>query len=958
MRKITVGIFSFLFLLSSSWGASVKDRRNDLLKVLNEEQQEIQRLSRQFQNRNPELLLRIAQIHMDKARILREIETEKYLEIDAAKRGGINKQKLYAQSHGHVLQAQKLCKQIVSRFPQFKDKADVYFIMAYNATELGNVKQARTYYNQASRYSKKVSETKIKANLALANLHYNDARYAAAIPLYEESLRAKKDQWWTKDAFNLAWCYFRTKRYDNAIRQMESIYKLSKSNKFIDMSQGVVRDLALFFAEAGKIKDGVRFYESIGENIAKHLILMSKRMIAEGKYTKAQTAVEEGLRAAKTTEEKVAFHTLSLELYGKYMKVGSHYKSAKVLFPYYKQNKLDDDQLTRYRYEVQRMGALLQKDVLKKSTQQVKKTREYKAQMAGEYFELMSQIDPKQSVKMMYLKGETLYYARMYRSALDAYDKSYILAQKEGDKKFQMDSVKGEMACLVKNALSGKEKDDYYLKSYERYLSLDNRSDKANQIYQNLFKIHEDRGDIAKYTDILERYHKDFPQESKKQEIMLASVMEYYNKRNDHAAIRNWIQRINRKEFTVSAKYAAKLKQLLTSMQMGEAQLAQTRGEKAKALQGFVKAANDPESTAKARKTSTHNVAILYYELGAVQEMYDWTQKSIALLSTGELLAFEDTYLLISAELFNRDRYDLSIQLSETIFNQLCATSHKRKDQIFKNVVYMKLAQGQTDQALSFIDTGVRCKVPADSILDGKLETLEAYKEQKNMNAFEKLLRHLQYAYQKEPRLIEHQHLLYQEMLKNSDQRSAAFWRASLEKQYQNARRSKTIPLEALEIIASFEIPKLELQVSALKSSKLSFPENIYNAGLQKKFQQLDGITNAAVRIAQLGSGDGTIYAYTLLLDAYESLANEVKDFTPPQKSKEYVVSFKKNMDQVVRPLLAKAAEFKAIAKKEVIRNQILSHHSVNFLGNERSPVPVQYSYYKQGIYMDRGGQR
>lgn len=60
--------------------------------------------------------------------------------------------------------------------------------------------------------------------------------------LYELALKTKRDKWWTKDAFNLAWSYFKTGRYDKAIDTMTSSYELSKNSKFIDMSKSIERD--------------------------------------------------------------------------------------------------------------------------------------------------------------------------------------------------------------------------------------------------------------------------------------------------------------------------------------------------------------------------------------------------------------------------------------------------------------------------------------------------------------------------------------------------------------------------------------------------------------------------------------------------------------------------------------------------------------------------------------------
>ena len=72
-------IFSVLASLASA--ASLDDRRKKIVQVIDEELAEAKRLSEQVKAKNPDLLLRMSELCLEKARLWRESENEDYLAI-------------------------------------------------------------------------------------------------------------------------------------------------------------------------------------------------------------------------------------------------------------------------------------------------------------------------------------------------------------------------------------------------------------------------------------------------------------------------------------------------------------------------------------------------------------------------------------------------------------------------------------------------------------------------------------------------------------------------------------------------------------------------------------------------------------------------------------------------------------------------------------------------------------
>lgn len=66
--------------------ADVEQRRAELIKVLDEELREVTRLNKQIGAQRPDLMLRMAQVLLEKARLIKDQENQKYLETPAAER--------------------------------------------------------------------------------------------------------------------------------------------------------------------------------------------------------------------------------------------------------------------------------------------------------------------------------------------------------------------------------------------------------------------------------------------------------------------------------------------------------------------------------------------------------------------------------------------------------------------------------------------------------------------------------------------------------------------------------------------------------------------------------------------------------------------------------------------------------------------------------------------------------
>ena len=111
-------------------------------------------------------------------------------------------------------------------------------------------------------------------------------------------------------------------------------------------------------------------------------------------------------------------------------------------------------------------------------------------------------------------------------------------------------------------------------------------------------------------------------------------------------------------------------------------------------------------------------------------------------------------------------------------------------------------------------------------------------------------------------------------------------------------------------------------------------------------------------QILEIGSGVGIVKSYKYLVQGHEELIKEVNGFIPPEKSEEYIRSFKKGMGGLVAPIEKQAKDFRKAAVKKIETENILSSDNSWFIGNMDLPFSPEYFVDKHGVLMDKGGAR
>jgi len=950
---------SILFLLISltfSLISFADDRRGKILDVINEELSEVKRLADEENLKNPETLFRISELYLEKARIQREIDNQRFLNLTPEERRIVKKSDYFKTSSSFYLASNKYALNLVKRFPSYKRLGEVFFFIASNFKEVGNHESAAKFFNLSGKKSNSNNKTRFKSLIASAEYDFNNKKFQDAAVKYEAGLANTDEKWWTKDAFNYAWSLYRINKLDKAISLMREIHNKSKSQRYVDMRALVERDLGFFFVDAKKFNEAIKFYEDCGLDYTSQFTQIAETIISQGRFLQAEKILDELSKREKNPKKRVQLLLSQLLLFDKYDKVSSHFKSAEELTDIHEKSKLSKEDLKRLVFQVDKKAAELQKSATSELYKNAKKTKELKADFALKYFELSYRIDPAKKSEKTFYQAETMFSLDKYEDAI----KYYI---------FAFDNLASENNSLKERCLDGmlsslssesnKERiEKYYAPVYSRYLQFDKKSEKARTIYLKLFNSQYSGGNISGSELTLADFARNFPNEIEIQEGMIAKIMDYFRQRKDHDKLNSYVKDINKGKFRVSKKYNEAIKILLTKIQIEGVQKSLDAGNKADALNGYLSIYQNPESTQKAKVNSAYNLSVLYFELGNTDESYKWAKLSLEIMDKNDVNNFSNTFLSISSSLYLQLEFEKSFEISKILFSKICTLASKNKDVAFKNSLLVALSILKTDLALELLDKGSNCNVNEIVLRDLGLEVLKDLAKERRWESYEKLLLALESNPKNAPFLIlpfeeiknQYVQIADNEKSKEIDKKQNQFF-------HQSVLKNLDLPNEARDLIAEKMIFSIRKKHESLKVINLQFPEEQFNRNVKSKLQILDTLTLEIEKLKKTGSGRGLVEGYLILISSYDYFLNELKSFSPEGKSEDYLTSFRKAMEEVIAPLAENSKRLTSDVQKIIYQNKILSPLNGHVLLRNKMGTDIFFENY-YGVFMERRGRK
>ncbi len=941
-----------LFFSLSAFSQTASEKRQKIIKIINEEIKEVNRLSRQYKQKNPSVLFRKSELFLEKGRIIKEIENERYLDIPVKRRRKLKKKNYFKESYSLFLRARSVAQKLLKSFPGYDRSSDVYYILGFNEKEFGSNKKALEFLLKAERYAAPGSKSKIRAQNALAEIYYNQKKYRKAINYYEKNLQILKDRWWTKDAYNLSWSHFRIRNYERAIELMKKVEDLSQKSQYIDMSGQVEKDIGLFYAESGKIKEGVTHYKKYNKDYTLELITIATFLKEQGKYAQALSVLTEALKISKTDKNKVKILLARIQLFDKYEKSNYHLKDCIALYRLTKNYQLTKDQFEIFKYQLKRQVGKLQNQIASPTYKKSKAVTKRKIKNVVSYLALLKDLEPQKKDDTNFYMAETYYQGDFFDKAIDSYQAAFKEASKRGDKKIMKLSMEGMLSAIGQPKSKFRNRDKYIYPVFNSYLAYDSRSTKAKEIYKRLYRNQYEKKNTVEMKKLLSKYANLYPKDIKNQEKMINSLIELYNQKKQAGQLALLMSELSGGKYKISSKARKNLFSVYQKIEIKRVEQSLAKGNYSKAIEGYLKIYSNKKSTAKAKANAAYNLMAISLKGLKLQETYNWGLKASKLMTDKDFYAYRSSFLSVSKYLFERMQFTASADLSHRSLGKICKSKTKLKQQFFNNAVINYRAFGNVNKIKSLRRLVKICGLPTSSLVLLDKEVLGLYLYDQKYESLGLYIGSISGNKELHPELAMYSTLIYNYYNDKKVFYKLKEWQRNIQNYYKSSQRqNKKVPVIVLDAIANFNMGSIQRLDNQVDNIQLSFPEKVFNSRLQGKLQKLNALTAEALKIQKIGSGRGIVTAFEILVSSYLKVAEEINSFEPKGKSPQYIKSFKKSMRQLTSPLFKKARDFEKQAQRAISKNEILTEYESryrNFSYNVKDSLKF-YDYERLG---------
>ncbi len=927
--------FLYLVLLFPLCVFSQSNRSQRIINIIDQEIQEVTRLSRQFQGQNPNILFRKSELYLEKGRLIKEQENNKYLSLSVEQRKSSSKDSHFRGSYNLFLKARDEAHALLKKFPDYEKAGDVYYILGFNEKEFGDDKKALEYLIKAEQKSGNNPKSKVRIQNALAEMYYNNKKYKQAINYYEKNISNKNDRWWTKDAYNLAWSHFRMRNYDPAIKYMKDVEKLSANKKYVDMTSQVNKDIGLFYAESGRMDEGVRHYGKYNKDFTLELITIATFLKESGKFAQATTVLNEALKISKDNKSRAKIYLTRMQLFDKYEKNNYHLKDSISLYKLTKNHKLTADQHKLFKFQVKKQIGKLQKKIGDKSYQKSKVVTNEKVDQVVKYLTLLKGLEPQTKNDNHFYMAETYFQAGQYGKAIDNYKKGYAIAKKTNNKTTMNRSIEGMLQAVAQSKEKFPEREKYYYPVYMAYLKHDSSSNKAKEIYKKLYKIQYEKKNITEMKKILGTFSKKYPNATADQEKMVNSLVNIYSKQGKDGDLAMLLADIKKGKYRMSSSGMKGLADVGQKIEVKKAEKYLAKKDFKSAKQSYLKIFSTGSSKV-AKANAAYNLMVLNYEDKKLQETYTWGTQAISLMDDKEFSKYKGTFLSVSKYLFERLQFKSSADISHRGYAKLCKSSASAKKSFYNNSVSMYKASNQISNLIKLRNSARTCRLDTKSITATDKEIIDYYVSKNDYNGLERYFPKAEQSLDLQPYLIDPAFRIYANYQKQRNTGKLKYWQSKIEQLYRSSKsRRLKVPAEGLNAVSMFDIAKLKDELRRVKAIRLNFPEDRFTSTLESKIKKLDALQGNVKQVQKMGANYGVAHSYPILIEGYQSLISEIDGFTPPGKSPQYVASFKQSMGQVSAQLKEKVKNFQLLAQKAVKDNEILS----TYQGMKQTPV-------------------
>ncbi|MBY0369531.1 tetratricopeptide repeat protein [bacterium] len=353
VREKTSSIDSKKFLFAKE--AFLAEKREEAIKLLR------QQMDSGLNVNKENMLLRLGQLYAEKYMELSYQETEVYTaklqDYESAKAAGDKKAKApkldSGRSKGYLKDALKHFYSLEKNFPKHPKMDEVVFFIGFVEMESGNGAKGASYLERVVKNYPKSRKFE-EAVVYLGDYYFDKSKFKDAASHFAILVKNPESSMHHYAVYKTAWCDLNTQHAEKGLREMKKLVKdlqgASEQAKF-NLREQALRDLVIFYADAGSPDDAVDFFE---DTVGHEKAMQNLRLIADSLRNKARDAdaikaytrlmkddpngpeapmiqlgIYESLNRLEKTGQAVDALRLALDTYGPNSDWASSYKGTK-----------------------------------------------------------------------------------------------------------------------------------------------------------------------------------------------------------------------------------------------------------------------------------------------------------------------------------------------------------------------------------------------------------------------------------------------------------------------------------------------------------------------------------------------------------------------------------------------------------------------------------------------------
>lgn len=955
-------IFSFNAFAEQSNQPQMPEKWHTLWKLINEEAKTIEGIGKL----SPRMGHRLLELYSEKIKLVRERENKIFFAATPKDRKVLGRKHYFKESANLHKKINTLGSRLLSQFPQYRAKAEVWYTLGLNERDYNQDKNSERYLLQALRHAKKLPALRHNAMTSLAEYYYNGKKYKKCLQYYNAVVNNANDEWRTKHLYNMSWCYIKTNDYAKAIDNLKLTYDLilesseeknSHPVRYVDIGTQVLDAIGVFhILDKRPLEARDFFVEKIRDTKEKAstLAAFAKKIADKGFFPEAQEVTLDALNFARKSEHTrliADIHLFQLDFYRNFKREDFLYSAAQDLLALHKKSPLEDSERDQAVDRIQAFAGWLQ-ERLNKTLYELNDPSE-KAERILAYFDILVGINPLKTAWYRYYQGETLYVTKQDSRASKAYQQSFeLLRDNKTDDVKEIDQLRRKdmnalLSILARAQLKREEQSSLTEYTYTNHIATWPVDETSRTIYGRLFSFYLENGKRAKADEALTKYVSHYQDDLAIQQDMMASLMDDQIKKKDAPDLSVSIKRLEKGFLNFDKEKINKAVGILGQLLFEKTNKLREQGRPEESLQGLADLSANETYPVIIRRQAAFTQSVVLLELGHGPQSFEWLGKAITLMTLevkenkqekkdpfGQFLTQMDA---MSNELLLSQDFDTAGKMSEALLNKMCHDKRseiKIKTSLFNRALDIRLLEQRSTKEL--FSLAHKCDFKNEFI---SAQIKQTFRFHLGSSSLEKVVDYWN----------EHKNELKdgnEEALQLSDLAKRHYW----QDQQDSSAREALILADQKDWLSSTDKALDEIAKIAKAQSNFDLPhmtpfdQDIYNQALEKVLNQVQELAARSEPYMQ-GDSEIVLRAVATMNKIYAAASDAIDNYRPQGVPDDFAAQFQTFMRKLSAPMKAKANQQSAQIRSLVRSGKLMSPNSIRVTHNSEVFSSIEWQH-------------